>query len=286
MRCLFCKEESSSAKSVEHIVPESLGNKSFVLSRGYICDKCNNYFARQVEKPFLEHINMRLLRFYEAIPNKKNKIPTINGIIDSIPVILHKDFIDGEIVTGIDIPPDVFDDIVKKGDLSMIIPALLEDCLPASNSITSRFIAKIALEALADRLKGVENSLDDLIDDRSFDAIRNHARLGAPREWPCSIRRIYATNAQWKTADNETSQIIHECDFLLPNICEYKPKGDIIESELYFIVALWGIEFAINMGGPEIDGYNDWLRRHNNASPLYYGKNQPSEEYGSRNYIH
>ena len=53
MRCLFCKKDSDETKSIEHIVPESLGNKSFVLPLGYVCDKCNNYFALRVEKPFM-----------------------------------------------------------------------------------------------------------------------------------------------------------------------------------------------------------------------------------------
>lgn len=278
MRCLFCKEESSSAKSVEHIIPESLGNKTFILPRGYICDKCNNYFARKVEKPFLEHINMRLLRFHEAIPNKKNRIPSIDGIMGSTAVTLRKDIVDGDIVTGVEVPPDLFYEIAKKQEkIELIIPALSEDCLPTQSSVVSRFLAKIALEALADRLKGVEHSLDNLIDDQQFDAIRNHARLGIPREWIYSIRRIYATDTQWKLNDGENYQIIHECDFLLPNIGEVELKRDNVQSELYCIVALWGIEFAINMGGPEIDGYNDWLSKHDNISPLYFGKNQSKE---------
>ena len=49
MRCLFCKQDSSNTKSVEHIIPESLGNKTLILPRGYVCDKCNNYFAIKVE---------------------------------------------------------------------------------------------------------------------------------------------------------------------------------------------------------------------------------------------
>ena len=282
MRCLFCKKESISAKSIEHIIPESLGNKTFILPRGYICDKCNNYFAREVEKPFLEHINMRLLRFHEAIPNKKNRIPSISGVMGSTSVTLRKDIVNGDIVTGVEMPPQLFYEIAKEqGKVELIVPALSENCLPPQNSVTSRFLAKIALEALADQLKGIKHSLDDLIDDQQFDAIRNHARLGTPREWPCSIRRIYATDTQWKFSDDEHSQIIHECDFLLPNVGEEELKGDSIQSELYCIVALGGIEFAINMGGPEINGYNDWLSKHNSISPLYYGKNQSTKEQQS-----
>lgn len=75
MKCLFCKQSSTDTKSVEHVVPESLGNTKFILPLGYVCDKCNNYFAREVEKPFLELPELRLLRFQESIPNKKIKCP-------------------------------------------------------------------------------------------------------------------------------------------------------------------------------------------------------------------
>jgi len=50
MRCLFCKCPSDDATSVEHIVPESLGNRRHILPRGAICDRCNNYFSREVER--------------------------------------------------------------------------------------------------------------------------------------------------------------------------------------------------------------------------------------------
>lgn len=54
MNCIFCKEESSNSRSIEHIIPESLGNKDHVLPPGIVCDKCNNYFARKIEKKILE----------------------------------------------------------------------------------------------------------------------------------------------------------------------------------------------------------------------------------------
>ncbi|MBO5921575.1 MAG: hypothetical protein J6Q48_04230, partial [Bacteroidaceae bacterium] len=47
MKCIFCKQESTNAKSVEHIIPETLGNKTFVLPLGMVCDQCNNYFSRK-----------------------------------------------------------------------------------------------------------------------------------------------------------------------------------------------------------------------------------------------
>ncbi len=40
MRYIFCKQEASTSKSVEHIIPESMGNKSNILKPGIVCDKC------------------------------------------------------------------------------------------------------------------------------------------------------------------------------------------------------------------------------------------------------
>ncbi len=54
MRCIFCKGDSNQSRSVEHIIPEALGNIEHVLPRGIVCDTCNNYFARKVEGPLLE----------------------------------------------------------------------------------------------------------------------------------------------------------------------------------------------------------------------------------------
>lgn len=75
MRCIFCKQDSSSSRSVEHIVPESLGNDEHVLPIGAVCDGCNQYFARKVERQLLESPMFRLLRADMAIPNKRGRIP-------------------------------------------------------------------------------------------------------------------------------------------------------------------------------------------------------------------
>lgn len=75
MRCIFCKHDSSNSVSVEHIVPESLGNIDHMLPVGVVCDGCNQYFARKVERQLLESPMFRLLRADMAIPNKRGRIP-------------------------------------------------------------------------------------------------------------------------------------------------------------------------------------------------------------------
>lgn len=278
MRCLFCKKDTSTTKSIEHIIPESLGNSTLVLPLGFVCDKCNNYFAREVEKPFLEQFIMRLLRFQEAVPNKKKKIPSVTGILDSTPVTVHKDIIKGEIAIGVDVPQDLFNKIKeKRGEIQLLVPKLNDSDLPNQDIISSRFIAKIALEAMAERLKESNGGLDFLIDYQPFDLIRNHARMGTTKTWPCNIRRIYSHDARWQFKDSNIGcgQVKYECDFLFPKANEKVfSRQEAVEDELYFVVALWGIEFTINMFEPEIAGYRYWLKQHNYISPLHYGKNQ------------
>lgn len=75
MRCIFCKQDSSTSQSVEHIVPESLGNVAHTLPVGVVCDGCNQYFARKVERLLLESPMFRFLRADMAVPNKRNRLP-------------------------------------------------------------------------------------------------------------------------------------------------------------------------------------------------------------------
>ena len=53
-------------------------------------------------------------------------------------------------------------------------------------------------------------------------------------------------------------QVLHEWDFL------HTEAG-----EMYLVLAILGIEYAINIGEPCIDGYTSWLREHHGRSPLY-----------------
>jgi hypothetical protein len=39
------------------------------------------------------------------------------------------------------------------------------------------------------------------------------------------------------------------------------------------VLAVFGLELAINYGGPEIEGYTRWLEANGGTSPLYSGKN-------------
>ncbi|MEG3128627.1 HNH endonuclease [Pantoea cypripedii] len=260
MQCIFCKKDSASSKSVEHIIPESLWNTKHILPAGVVCDKCNNYFSRKVERPFISSPNMEALRFHQAIPSKKGKIPPIKGAIygsfSSVKVrrVLEKD----DVFMFVEINEEQLKIIESGISSQLFLPTGFDG--PAVKE-TSRFIAKVALEAIAQRLVSTDGGIDYIVSETQFDPIRNHARYGQPKEWPYFSRRIYDASEDVEIHGPE-GQVMHEYDFLYTD-----------EGEMYFVLALYGIEMTINIGWPDIEGYIGWLKKNNNVSPLYWGKN-------------
>jgi len=161
--------------------------------------------------------------------------------------------------TSVAVPPEAFDEFtgMEKGEL--ILP--LGGPMPSS-SVVSRFVAKVALEFMAARLVSSPEGLAYLCDEAQLDGIREHARLGRNEDWPVHIRQIYAANGMVFGFGGKPEQIVHESDFLVTS-----------QSEWYFVLVIFGMEFTINLGGPDVDGYLSWLDTNNGVSPLYSGKN-------------
>jgi hypothetical protein len=260
MRCLFCKINSDSSRSVEHIIPESLGGLSHCLPPGVVCDRCNNYFSREVEKPFLESAAIMLLRFHQEIPSKKGRVPPAQGIISPgfAPVTIQR-HIGKPSGMSIHVPPNAIEQLLKAAKGMVILPTNAD--LPGG-PVVSRFLAKVGLEAMAVRLVSHPDGLEYLVDETQLDALRNHARRGDTLQWPIHVRQIYDQDAKWSDKSGSDLQIVNEFDILVTD-----------QSEWFFVLALFGLEMAINYGGPDIEGYPLWLAEHGNESPLYSGKN-------------
>ena len=122
-----------------------------------------------------------------------------------------------------------------------------------------RFVGKVAMEALAHR--ALESGVD-LIEELSspqLDPLREFVRYGrANKIWPCHKRELYPEDHVFQFDRGGDYEVLHEWTFL------YSDK-----LELYFVLAIFGIEYVINMGGPEIDGYLAWLEKFHYRSPLY-----------------
>lgn len=257
MKCIFCKEDSSNSKSVEHIIPESLGNKSHLLKKGIVCDKCNNYFSLKVEKKVLEMNYFKSLRHRNGIESKRGKIPIGKAIIPKTKyeadVLLHKTD-----PIKVILNPESFD-LIKKGKIKHLILPFDTD-FPKNDKIVSRFIAKIALEMMASRILEKHKDDQDLFaDEIVLDPIRNYARYNSKNEnWVYNSRKIYSEDEDFFLENGKSVDMLFECDFLMTD-----------ETELYFVIAFKGVEFVLNMAGSSIEGYERWLKENNNISPLY-----------------
>lgn len=73
--CLYCAKSDGGFRSVEHVLPESLGNKELILPKGVVCDRCNNGVLAQLDNYLLEFEHIQFLRVYLRIPNKAGHYP-------------------------------------------------------------------------------------------------------------------------------------------------------------------------------------------------------------------
>lgn len=259
MRCLFCKQDSSDSSSVEHIIPESIGNKKRVLPAGVVCDKCNNYFACKVEEPILNDSWMRNLKAYHQVPNKKNKFPSMVGYIagTEIPINMRKSR-EGKFQLAAERICDQpkLNKVIEEGFTTPLL-FKIEDNLPEREM--SRFLCKMALEAVAELFCRKHDKINNTVHTPFFDNIRTYARYGTNfKNWPFYQRSIFPQETLMRHTDtNEWVQ----AGF---GYCLFMNK----HRETLFAFCLYGIEFVINVGGPSIEGYKQWLIDHNNISPM------------------
>lgn len=263
MKCIFCGKNSSDSKSIEHIIPESFGNSTAILPKGVVCDNCNNYIGRKVESPFLNSEAVLLLRQELALKNKNNKTiqcfdyPKTNESVHQISsnlyfVFSEKDKTEDEIQQSV----AEYMAYVNRTDKALLTP----------NIHLSRLLAKMAIEAFIHRC-GVNSGVCDYVrEDDAFKAILTYVRYDGRKIWEYSARRIYSRTEAYK--GDPQSSINWEYDFLF-----------LANGEIYFVVAMFGIEYAINMGGSSIEGYQEWLKNNNGISPLYISDKQREENY-------
>jgi hypothetical protein len=261
MRCIFCKANSDGCVSVEHIVPESLGNTEHLLPMGWVCDTCNNYFAREVEKPFLDSLYGRSSRFEMGVPNKRGRIPPVTGLHPQsrTKIKLFHSLDDGSLSVAAADGEDAsrwISFIQSHSHGTLYVPTAFA---PDADTTTARFIGKVALEILALRCIDVSGANDEIVDKPELEELRRYVRFGQPKSvWPVRMRRIYPADFVFPDAAYGSHEVLHEWTILC-----------VPDSEYYAIIAIFGIEYAINLGGPELEGYDRWLKDNGNRSPLF-----------------
>lgn len=253
MNCIFCRKPSSNSKSVEHIIPESLGNKQFILGKGWVCDQCNNYFAVKIEGPLLQIPFFMQHRHDLNVKSKKGKIPSKNGFLldkDTSKAVLHKDKNKQE---SIEINTAVIKQMLSHG-IKKIPVITLTFATPENNQLISKWLAKMAIESLVH--KAIANEWDEITyTHESLDEIKRYVRNARKNEfWPYVIRQIYNSEAGFKD-NGGYFKVICTYDFILTS-----------DYQLLFQFLFVGTEFTIDLMNADIRSFQQWLKENNNKS--------------------
>lgn len=195
MLCFFCKEDATNSKSIEHIVPESLGNKKYILEKGIICDKCNNYFAREIEKPVQEYEDIKNIVAFESIENKKGKKKTTTIICGDEECQLDVIENNGEKTLLVGISPQMCGELYDRTFPETMLLNSVNLSKYVDDYNFSRFISKIALELLIYSL--IENKMyteTNLLTFRElYKEMVKFVRFGNrnKKNWPMKVLEVY-----------------------------------------------------------------------------------------------
>ncbi|NVM66887.1 hypothetical protein FHW88_005205 [Mucilaginibacter sp. SG538B] len=259
MVCIFCKQNSENAIGVEHIIPESLGNKEHILPKGVECDRCNNYFATKIERPMLELPYFISARNRMAVENKKRRVPVDWGMLlsprGSKIHLRHENYKNPSI--------DLLDEqtyqwLIQQKTFSMIVPA--NSMPPDDNSQISKFLGKVAPVTLAKIGLEIEEGLTEVTYNSGLPPLRDYVRYGkGTKFWPHHMRQLYIED-KYFSAENisNTFQVLHEYQLF-----------QTTQNAWHLVLVIFGIEFCLNLGEPTTADYRMWLEMNNQDSPLY-----------------
>lgn len=166
-KCIIC-DTPNDAKSIEHIVSESLGNKNYVIEKGKICDDCNNKFAKFEGKALSNSI---ILMERARLGTKTKAGKSVNGKIKGLNIKGHPDFIkQNVIVSGID-SENLSDFDPNRGTLKLRI-----DSFDKSEAATAKFLLKVGIEALFTSKKKIFKKYN-------FDELKLHLTNKNNKDW-------------------------------------------------------------------------------------------------------
>jgi hypothetical protein len=167
MICIFC-DIPNHAVSIEHIVPESLGNKHYLMPRGTVCDLCNTRFCAS-EKKVLEKTILSFLRAQNAVTTKAGKHS--KGKIKDFEFEGSSNFVKDLILIK-SIGEENTKQISTNGTITITLPSF-EKCADAM----AKVLLKIGLESIFFSQKVI-------YDKYNFEALKEFLILKNNKDWP------------------------------------------------------------------------------------------------------
>lgn len=208
-RCIFCLNEGDIFHTIEHIVPESLGNTDDIL-RNSVCDKCQNYFGKEIENYILSKTPFGFWRTLMGTPNKKGKTPQFNPSQNSESRGIISDF-HPLTDSGITIHPAESESIVE---VSIEDEKMLNDIITGKKNqfrvvmtpkmiiYIGRFLGKIALEYWC-------KEFGDDVFRKDFNELRDYVRKGTTKHiWPILHSELVENLATYRPINTHEEQAI------------------------------------------------------------------------------
>ena len=209
-----------------------------ILDKGIVCDKCNNYFSREIENPVLNLDGFKQLRFYELIESKRGKIPSSDALFCGEKCDIHWQQIEGESCLMIGVSPEMINKLLKEPPQMFFTRGFELDDKKHKYEI-SRFLLKIAIEYFVFLILHNDESDSEELNfefDEHFKRLIQYVRVGRKDRKPIKYESSILYNYNPMNSDKMCFKI-----------------GFLLESEdLIFNLVIGNTSFNLNMSKIEL----------------------------------
>ena len=240
MNCIICNAENT-AKSIEHIVPESFGNKKYVMERSAICDDCNSKFSK-FEGKALSNSIFAMERARLGVPSKRGR--NVKGKIGKFNLEGDKDFRKQFItIKGLE-RNDLKNYNSINGTHEINIPSF-----DKSEVATSKFLLMLGIES-------IYTSKNEVHKEHDFSELKDYLTNKNNKDWG------FITN-QKNPVEFPFIPRGKMCKYLRENNCELKYNNQY-EDELLFHFKYGGVGMTINLLNRELLWVDDYKEKYKN----------------------
>lgn len=186
MECIFCDTDTE-AKSVEHIVSESFGNKDYVMQKGKVCDTCNGRFSKFEDMALTNSVFiMERARFGVETKKGKNAKGKVNDLTITGDTGFKPSYLNIKGLT-----PENLKDFDPTTQIGHLVVASFDK----SEVATSKLVLKIGLESIYTSQRTLFNKYD-------FTDLKDFLTTKTNTDWPflttdyemakfCSVPRFF-----------------------------------------------------------------------------------------------
>lgn len=227
--CIFC-DKPNDATSIEHIIPESFGNKTYLIERSAVCDKCNADFS-SFERKALSNSVFTLERARYGIVTKKGKYVT--GNIGKLSFEGDKNFIKNQLsIKGVN------SENFKNFNSETGFGELHVETFDKSEESACKLALKIGLES-------IYTSREKIFEKYNFSELKSYLTKLNNKPWPFLM-------SDFEENFISVPQFKMKYDLKTFNHCELK-FIEIDESTLLFKFKFGSISIVVNLLSRQFD---------------------------------